>query len=163
MTLTAVTQHLRILEASGLVHSYKQGRTRHCRLRFGAMDQVTKWIDARKALLELSVRASQGLPLFLRAGVPQALVRFHRRLEPTFPQPRLPRGRPGAGARRAAGERFSVSLSTVEFLPDGTGTLMRVTEHGAYFDGNPEGPQMRVHGIGEQLDLLGRVLQKDQD
>ena len=33
MTLTAVTQHLRILEASGLVHSYKQGRTRHCRLR----------------------------------------------------------------------------------------------------------------------------------
>jgi hypothetical protein len=40
----------------------------------------------------------------------------------------------------AAGERFSVSLSTVELLPDGTGTLMRVTEHGAYLDGNPEGP-----------------------
>ena len=52
MTLTAVTQHLRILEASGLVHSYKQGRTRHCRLRFGVMDQVTKWIEGRKALLE---------------------------------------------------------------------------------------------------------------
>ena len=63
----------------------------------------------------------------------------------------------------AAGERFSVSLSTVEFLPDGIGTLMRVTEHGAYFDGNPEGPNMRVQGIGKQLDLLGRVLQKDQD
>jgi len=52
MTLTAVTQHLRILEASGLVHSYKQGRTRHCRLRFAAMDQVMKWIAGRKALLE---------------------------------------------------------------------------------------------------------------
>jgi DNA-binding transcriptional ArsR family regulator len=52
MTLTAVTQHLRILEASGWVHSFKQGRTRHCRLRIGAMDQVTKWIDGRKALLE---------------------------------------------------------------------------------------------------------------
>jgi DNA-binding transcriptional ArsR family regulator len=52
MTLTAVTQHLRILEASGLVHSYKRGRTRHCRLRFTAMDQVTKWIEARKALVE---------------------------------------------------------------------------------------------------------------
>jgi DNA-binding transcriptional ArsR family regulator len=52
MTLTAVTQHLRILEASGLVHSYKQGRTRHCRLRSGAMGQVTTWIEARKALLE---------------------------------------------------------------------------------------------------------------
>jgi uncharacterized protein YndB with AHSA1/START domain len=62
----------------------------------------------------------------------------------------------------AAGERFSVSLSTVEFLPDGTGTLLRLTEHGAYFDGNPEAPQMRVHGIGEQLDLLGRVLQKHE-
>jgi len=52
MTLTAVTQHLRILEASGLVHSFKQGRTRHCRLRIGTMDQVTKWIERRKALLE---------------------------------------------------------------------------------------------------------------
>ena len=63
----------------------------------------------------------------------------------------------------AAGERFSVSLCTVEFLPDGTGTLLRLTEYGAYFDGNPEAPRMRVHGIGKQLDLLGRVLQKDQD
>jgi DNA-binding transcriptional ArsR family regulator len=51
MTLTAVNQHLRILEASGLVHSYKQGRTRHCRLRVGAMDQVSTWIEGRKALL----------------------------------------------------------------------------------------------------------------
>lgn len=51
MTLTAVTQHLRILEASGLVHSYKLGRTRHCRLRSGAMDQVTKWIEGRRALM----------------------------------------------------------------------------------------------------------------
>lgn len=33
MTLTAVTQHLRVLEASGLVQSNKQGRTRHCHLR----------------------------------------------------------------------------------------------------------------------------------
>jgi uncharacterized protein YndB with AHSA1/START domain len=63
----------------------------------------------------------------------------------------------------AGGERFSVSLATVEFLPDGSGTLLRVTEQGAYFDGNPEGPQMRVHGIGKQLDLLGRVLQQDQN
>jgi DNA-binding transcriptional ArsR family regulator len=47
-----VTQHLRILEATRLVHSYKQGRTRHCRLRIAAMDQVTKWIEGRKALFE---------------------------------------------------------------------------------------------------------------
>jgi hypothetical protein len=26
---------------------------------------------------------------------------------------------------------------------------------------NPEGLKMRVHGIGEQLELLGRVLQTD--
>jgi hypothetical protein len=50
----------------------------------------------------------------------------------------------------------------LEFLPDGTRTFMRLTEHGAYFDGNPEGPRLRVHGIGKQLDLLGQVLQKDQ-
>jgi DNA-binding transcriptional ArsR family regulator len=52
MTLTAVTQHLRILEASGLVHSYKQGRTRHCRLRLEAMDQLNRWIEDRRALWE---------------------------------------------------------------------------------------------------------------
>lgn len=34
---------------------------------------------------------------------------------------------------------------------------------GAGTDGNPEGPKMRVHGIGEQLELLGRVLQKDRN
>jgi len=62
----------------------------------------------------------------------------------------------------SAGERFSVSLTTVELLPDGIGTLLRLTEHGAYFDGNPEGPQMRIHGIGAQLDRLGLALQKDQ-
>jgi uncharacterized protein YndB with AHSA1/START domain len=37
------------------------------------------------------------------------------------------------------------------------------TEHGAYFDGNPESPRTRVHGIAEQLDLLGRVLHQDQN
>ncbi len=64
---------------------------------------------------------------------------------------------PECGRRkRDAGERFSVSLSTVEFLLDGTGTMMRVTEHGAYLDGNPEGPNMRAQDIGEQLELLGR-------
>jgi DNA-binding transcriptional ArsR family regulator len=55
MTLTAVTQHLRILEASGLVHSFKQGRTRHCRLRSAAMDRVAHWIEGRKALLASSL------------------------------------------------------------------------------------------------------------
>ena len=34
------------------MHYSKQGRTRHCRLRFAAMDQVTKWIEGRKALWE---------------------------------------------------------------------------------------------------------------
>jgi hypothetical protein len=34
---------------------------------------------------------------------------------------------------------------------------MRLTKHGAYFEGNPEGPTTRVHGIGEQMDLLGRM------
>lgn len=48
MSLTAVTQHLRILEASGLVVTYKQGRTRHCRLRFEAMDRMGKWIQQRR-------------------------------------------------------------------------------------------------------------------
>ncbi len=32
-----------------------------------------------------------------------------------------------------------------------------------WFGSTEDWSRMRVHGIGEQLDLLGRVLQKDQD
>lgn len=55
------------------------------------------------------------------------------------------------------GRRISVSLTTVEFRPDGNGTALVLTEHGAYLDGLDQ-PELRRHGIGEQLATLGTLL-----
>jgi DNA-binding transcriptional ArsR family regulator len=45
MSLTAVVQHLRVLEACGLVTTEKVGRVRTCHLRMAGLDALTQWID----------------------------------------------------------------------------------------------------------------------
>ena len=49
MSLPAVTQHLRVLESSGLVRTEKVGRVRTCRIEPGALTPVEQWIAERKA------------------------------------------------------------------------------------------------------------------
>ncbi|GAA2131379.1 SRPBCC family protein [Arthrobacter humicola] len=60
------------------------------------------------------------------------------------------------------GRRMSVSLSTVELEPDGGGTLLTLTEQGAFFTGSPEsdGAQVagRKEGTGELLDALQKYV-----
>ena len=56
--------------------------------------------------------------------------------------------------------RISVSLSTVEFKPDGAGTRLRYTEQGAFLDGH-DTPEVREHGTRELLDALGAVLERE--
>ncbi len=48
MTLSAVVQHLAILEASGLVRSEKAGRVRTCRIEAGALRSAEQWIVDRR-------------------------------------------------------------------------------------------------------------------
>lgn len=48
MTLSAVVQHLKILEDAGLVKSRKVGRVRTCTLDIRAMSEVERWIAERK-------------------------------------------------------------------------------------------------------------------
>lgn len=48
MTLSAVVQHLKILEEAGLVKSEKVGRVRTCALEIEAMTRVERWITERK-------------------------------------------------------------------------------------------------------------------
>lgn len=48
MTLSAVVQHLKILEDAGLVKSRKVGRVRTCSLEVRAMTEVERWIAERK-------------------------------------------------------------------------------------------------------------------
>ena len=55
--------------------------------------------------------------------------------------------------------RSSVSLVTVELEPDGEGTRLRLTEHGAFFDGL-EDPDVRRGGTGSLLDGLGREVER---
>ena len=48
MTLSAVVQHLQVLEASGLVRSQKVGRVRTCRIEPMALRRAEQWIAARR-------------------------------------------------------------------------------------------------------------------
>lgn len=48
MTLSAVVQHLKILEQAALVKSEKVGRVRTCTLRIETIAQVERWIAERK-------------------------------------------------------------------------------------------------------------------
>jgi len=50
ITLTAVGQHLQVLEQSGLVHTEKTGRVRTCRLESTGFDVLEDWVrDHRSA------------------------------------------------------------------------------------------------------------------
>lgn len=48
MTLPAVAQHLKVLEASGLVTTSKQGRVRTCRIEPMALSLAEQWINERR-------------------------------------------------------------------------------------------------------------------
>ena len=52
MTLSAVVQHLAVLEASGLVRSEKVGRVRTCRIEPAALRTAERWISERRASWE---------------------------------------------------------------------------------------------------------------
>jgi DNA-binding transcriptional ArsR family regulator len=52
MTLSAVVQHLAVLEASGLVRSRKVGRVRTCRIEPRALRSAERWLGERRASWE---------------------------------------------------------------------------------------------------------------
>jgi len=52
ITLTAVSQHLQVLEAGGLAHTEKVGRVRTCRLDPAGLAVLEQWIRNRRSLWE---------------------------------------------------------------------------------------------------------------
>ncbi len=52
MSLSAVVQHLQVLEASGLVRSEKVGRVRTCRIEPVALQTAEYWIAERRTSWE---------------------------------------------------------------------------------------------------------------
>jgi DNA-binding transcriptional ArsR family regulator len=49
MTLSAVMQHLQVLEAAGLVRSEKKGRVRTCHIESAALKRAEAWLSERRA------------------------------------------------------------------------------------------------------------------
>ena len=52
ITLTAVGQHLQILEESGLAHTEKLGRVRTCRMDTAGFAVLEQWIADRRSVWE---------------------------------------------------------------------------------------------------------------
>ena len=52
MSLSAVVQHLALLEQSGLVRSAKSGRVRTCRIEPKALKTAEQWLNDRRTLWE---------------------------------------------------------------------------------------------------------------
>ncbi len=52
ITLTAVAQHLQVLEESGLVHTEKLGRVRTCRIEPTGFSVLEQWIRDHRSLWE---------------------------------------------------------------------------------------------------------------
>ena len=52
ITLTAVSQHLQILEECGLAYTEKLGRVRTCRIESAGFDALEQWIRNHRTLWE---------------------------------------------------------------------------------------------------------------
>lgn len=52
ITLTAVVQHLQVLEESGLVHTEKLGRVRTCRIETAGFSALEQWIGDHRSMWE---------------------------------------------------------------------------------------------------------------
>jgi DNA-binding transcriptional ArsR family regulator len=53
ITITAVAQHLQILEECGLAHSEKVGRVRTCKIASEGFDALEQWIREHRTQWEL--------------------------------------------------------------------------------------------------------------
>lgn len=70
----------------------------------------------------------------------------------------VPGGRIIMAYTMAIGDRrISVSLATIEFFSQGSGTRLVFTDQGAYFEGS-DGVQMREGGWAKLLDSMGQAL-----
>lgn len=68
MSMSAVVQHLKILEAAGLVSSEKIGRVRTCRVEPEALSAAERWINERRRSVE---RSLDRLGAYLEATKPE--------------------------------------------------------------------------------------------
>ena len=53
----AISKHLRVLEAAGLIARHKKGRVHYCRLRAESLDRASEWIQAQRLFWEQQLDA----------------------------------------------------------------------------------------------------------
>ncbi len=68
MSMSAVMQHLKVLEGAGLVVSEKVGRVRTCRVEPQALSAAERWLNDRRSSVE---RSLDRLGLFLEQTTPE--------------------------------------------------------------------------------------------
>lgn len=68
MSMSAVLQHLKVLETAGLVRSEKVGRVRTCRVEPEALTAAERWLNARRISVE---RSLERLGVFLDETKPE--------------------------------------------------------------------------------------------
>lgn len=56
ITLQAISRHVQVLEAAGLITRSRNGQQRPCHLDAAALEQLTSWIDEYRLNLERSYR-----------------------------------------------------------------------------------------------------------
>jgi DNA-binding transcriptional ArsR family regulator len=56
ITLQAVSRHVQVLEAAGLITRSRNGQQRPCHLDAAALEELTSWIDTYRLNLERSYR-----------------------------------------------------------------------------------------------------------
>jgi uncharacterized protein YndB with AHSA1/START domain len=62
----------------------------------------------------------------------------------------------------AGDDRMSVSVATVDIVPDGTGTRLIYTEQGVFLD-SLDKPEQREEGTAWMLDNLGKYLESQPE
>jgi uncharacterized protein YndB with AHSA1/START domain/DNA-binding transcriptional ArsR family regulator len=224
MSLSAVVQHLAVLESCGIVRSEKVGRTRTCRLEPVGLRLAEDWFAGQRALWE---RRLDRLGKALGDDLAAEQTSLHPREElemtsrttehgtftvtRTYPVPpervfaawsnqeakarwfgapghqldfrvggtEINRGGPPGGPVYTYDATYrdivpderivygytmatddtliSVSVTTVEFNPAPSGTMLTFTEQGVFLDGG-DTPAIREKGTGELLDALGATL-----
>lgn len=65
MALPTFLQHLKVLEAGGLIVTEKRGRTRFCRLNAAQVDVTRDWLDRQRERMEAQTNR---LEAFLERG-----------------------------------------------------------------------------------------------
>ena len=107
-----------------------------------------RWLAGPKSELELDFRVGGTETIRGRHG-DGPLLTFASTFDDIVPDERIVY----TSTMSAEETLTTISITTVEFVPDGTGTKMVLAQQGTYLDGHEE-PSWREQGTNDQLDAL---------